>query len=510
MSLPPVPRTKKHQKVVSIKEMYVAIGEVECSAFQERLKTIMDKTVLGWTERYESLVNTIEELEQSKRKIKHQSNIQLQHYEKAIKEVKFYRDRYNNLVGRRASSTSTKTSSSVSIVSDAYSETYTPRIEEKNTYLTAPYKDNKGGIFDVYSVKSGPITTSPSMPASPVSPTLPQPYSTTEDSVEQMLDFSKNKTNFKEPPKEVLKFACSDGFWKAISQGKSNKEEINTLVSNFLKRGGSPNVAKVSETVKSVKEGYSLVHALVATKNTASLQLVLQAGADPNVLPLSDKEEDQISPLILAAKVGHLNGIRLLVELAAVNLYDSKGPRGESVLHAAVLSNSEEIVEYLLHISENRLLEKTDSFGATAIHYAAMGGNPRLISLISKGCLLKLDAQDNKGEVPIHYAIRNRKIKAVTRLIELGACLNVYISKQVPTPLDLARAGGLDSIARYLKQAGAKTTKEMEQKNSTVTSCSSNSSVFSGESSGSSEISASSRSIRHYLHLKTSRIMKGK
>ncbi|KAG1193206.1 hypothetical protein G6F35_013532 [Rhizopus arrhizus] len=137
-----------------------------------------------------------------------------------------------------------------------------------------------------------------------------------------------------------------------------------------------------------------------------------------------------------------------------------------------------------------------------------MTGRARLITLINKHCPAKLDIKDNKGETPLHYAVRNRKLKAVTKLIELGAYPNSYVPKLVPTPLDIAKAGGLVAIAEYLKQFGAKTSKDIGRKTSTVTS--SSSSTFSGDSSGGSDVSISTRSIKHYLQMKTSRIMKGK
>ncbi|CAO3700379.1 unnamed protein product [Rhizopus stolonifer] len=518
MPLPPVPRTKKFQSLVSHNEMYLIITEVECSSLQERLKTAMDKIVLDWTERHDNLVDAIDKLEHSKHIIEHQNYIQSQHYEKSLKEVQLYRARYNHILHRRMSQTSTKSYSNFSISSEPSSLMSSPLIEENmDSALFLRSDDDDECAFDLSSVISNPIPAINSAPLSPLSPLLYSKmdlllHSTAVSEREKYenKEFEHKEPEHKEPEQEILKFACSDGFWNAIALGKSNKTEIDVLVSNFLRRGGSPNVAKNSKTHKNVKEGYSLVHALIATKNTASLQLVLQAGANPNVFPLTENEQDKITPLVLAAKVGHMNSIRLLIELANAHLYDSKGPRGENVLHAAIQSGSDEIVSYLLRASQNLLLETSDFFGATPLHYAAMEGRTRLITLIVKECPVKLDVQDNKGETPLHYAVRNRRLKVAAKLIELGAYPNSYIPKQVPTPLDLAKAGGLEAIVYHLKQFGAKTTKEMGRKSSTVTSCSSNSSIFSGESSGSSDRSTSGRSIRQYLQMKTSRIMKGK
>lgn len=85
----------------------------------------------------------------------------------------------------------------------------------------------------------------------------------------------------------------------------------------------------------------------------------------------------------------------------------------------------------------------------------------------------------------------------------------------MPTPLDLAKAGGLRTIADYLKRMGAKTTKELEKASRTASNSqestninSSDSSILSGESNISAD-SATHTGVRQYLHTKTSQILKG-
>lgn len=158
--------------------------------------------------------------------------------------------------------------------------------------------------------------------------------------------------------------------------------------------------------------------------------------------------------------------------------------------------------------------------GATPLHYACITGKTRLVTLFIRDCHSRSDPRDNKGETPLHYAVRNRKLKVIAKLIELGCYPNPYILKQVPTPLDLAKAGGLKTIAEYLKRVGAKTTKEMEKQKNNASNISmihsSNSSILSGESSTSSgndsqgnAPSVAVTGVRQYLHSKTSQILRG-
>ncbi|KAI9323069.1 ankyrin repeat-containing domain protein, partial [Dichotomocladium elegans] len=262
---------------------------------------------------------------------------------------------------------------------------------------------------------------------------------------------------------EGLIYACNEGFWNTIARGKSHKEEVYQLVSSYFRRGGQPNVAKNSPSLKSVKEGYGLLHAVVAIKNSKTVSRVLDAGANPNAVALGPKKEDCTVPLVLAAQIGYLRGVRLLVERGKADLFQ-RGPQQITALHAAVMHDSMETVQYLLQVSQNALLDSVDVDGATPLHAACGYGRTRIVTFFLKECQAKSDAQNHKGETPLHYAVKRRQYKTVCRLVgSLGAYPNPYVANQTPTPLDLARSCGFKAIADYLRKMGAKTTKEMEK-----------------------------------------------
>jgi ankyrin repeat protein len=121
-----------------------------------------------------------------------------------------------------------------------------------------------------------------------------------------------------------------------------------------------------------------------------------------------------------------------------------------------------------------------------------------------RDCQAKGDPRDQKGETPLHYAVRNRKARAVVNLVgELGIYPNPYILKQVPTPLDLAKSNGCKPIAEYLKQSGGKTTKEMEKANKTQANSGQSNETINNDSQ------SPTLSVRHFLHTKTSQILRG-
>ncbi|CAO3591596.1 unnamed protein product [Absidia cylindrospora] len=248
---------------------------------------------------------------------------------------------------------------------------------------------------------------------------------------------------------EELKFACGDGFWNTIAKGKSNKLEVELLIKNYLNRGGQPNVANNSGTIKSVKEGYGLIHALLVVRNTNALKRILEAGANPNVLPIVTNAKDMISPVVLAASLGYMNGVRLLVERARVNVLTSKGPYKKNALLAAIEADAYDVVVYLLRACRT-LLDQVDDAGATPLHYASMAGKTRMITFLVRECGQIPDAVDYKGETPLHYALRHRRPRAAAKLVDdLGADPNVI--KKVATPLDLAKSGGLRPIMAMVR-----------------------------------------------------------
>ncbi|KAI9247060.1 ankyrin repeat-containing domain protein [Sporodiniella umbellata] len=222
---------------------------------------------------------------------------------------------------------------------------------------------------------------------------------------------------------------------------------MDRLVRRYFEAGGNPNVARLHRPIDRLKVGYSLVHALVLAGSTESLEIALQAGANPNYTPATENPGDMISPLVLAAREKSIDSVQLLVIYGA-RLFHSKGALGEGPLHAAVFSNSENIVYYLLKKSQNHLLKTTDFTGATPLHYAAMKGRCRIVLLFIKKGLLDLNCQDNNGDIPLHYAIRHRRLNMVKLLIEMSTNTHINVSDL----LKLAKKNNAGAIAHYLRQ----------------------------------------------------------
>ncbi|EPB91566.1 hypothetical protein HMPREF1544_01488 [Mucor circinelloides 1006PhL] len=265
---------------------------------------------------------------------------------------------------------------------------------------------------------------------------------------------------------DPLSFGGSDALWDTLSKSQGSDITVEKIISNFLRRGGSPNTAKQSPSSHAVKYGYGMIHALIVTKAPGALDLLLQQGANPNVVSISQVDDEKVSPCYLAAQVGWLSGLQKLVQ-AGGDLISARGggSKKRTALHVAAENGHAAIVEYIVNITQGTLNLEKDMLGATALHYACTSGHSDLVSFMIKVCLIPIDEQDRKGETALHWATRSGRLEVVTLLIERYGCdVNSYVSKKVSTPYDLAKSAGHKRVAEYLKSNGGITSKKMDKR----------------------------------------------
>lgn len=117
---------------------------------------------------------------------------------------------------------------------------------------------------------------------------------------------------------DPLSFGGSDALWDTLSKSQGSDITVEKIIryihanvlslfflflthalfthnSNFLRRGGSPNTAKQSPSSHAVKYGYGMIHALIVTKAPGALDLLLQQGANPNVVSISQVDDEKVS-----------------------------------------------------------------------------------------------------------------------------------------------------------------------------------------------------------------------
>lgn len=91
---------------------------------------------------------------------------------------------------------------------------------------------------------------------------------------------------------------------------------------------------------------------------------------------------------------------------------------GGSVLHAAALGTSSNVVSFL--IEQGAAVDCRDKFGKTPLHCAARQGNSQIVGLlIEKGA--NINAMAKNGSQPLDWAIKFGHESLATDLTEQGA-----------------------------------------------------------------------------------------
>jgi uncharacterized protein len=94
--------------------------------------------------------------------------------------------------------------------------------------------------------------------------------------------------------------------------------------------------------------------------------------------------------------------------------------------------------------------DETESYGRTALIYAAMNNNSEIAqTLVTRGA--KVDVRDNLGQTALHWAAERGSINVMRVLLQSNAAVDAQ-NRQGLTPLMLAASSGqLDAVRLLLK-----------------------------------------------------------
>lgn len=121
---------------------------------------------------------------------------------------------------------------------------------------------------------------------------------------------------------------------------------------------------------------------------------------------------------------------------------------GVTALHRCAEGDHLELMKRL--VSEGGLdINATDDCGDTPLHYAASKNAIAECSwLIDNGA--DINAANNKGDAPIHQAARTLSITAMTTLLEKKADLDA-VNNDGQTAIDITEEVGLGTLARSIR-----------------------------------------------------------
>jgi ankyrin repeat protein len=194
------------------------------------------------------------------------------------------------------------------------------------------------------------------------------------------------------------------------------------------------------------------------------------------------KNQSNETPLILAAKYGQMEIVKLLISKGAhLNTQDNMGwaplhyaslrsteiarylisngadidlksGSGESPLFESINSGNVGMVKFL--IAEGADVNLENDRGEMPLHRAAGEGDSKIVDLLlSHGA--RINTTTKFGLTPVHFAAVFGHKDSLERLIENGADLNIK-SFDGGTPLHFAEAAGYQDITALLKTNGAR------------------------------------------------------
>lgn len=204
--------------------------------------------------------------------------------------------------------------------------------------------------------------------------------------------------------------------------------------------------------------------AAAAMNEVGMVKLMIERKADPDCPANRDVASPSTDiavnicegdrPLHVAAKLGRLEVVRLLLHWAGANPNTTNKP-GRTPLMAAVacIDNRVEVVRSLLEAGADAMLE--DKNGYTPLHFVGYYGRIDLVDMLHAKAPDTLSRVAYEGETPLCIACAQGREDVVKRMLSLGATHRLF-----PNPndgacaLSMAAMKGREGIVRILLCAG--------------------------------------------------------
>ena len=241
---------------------------------------------------------------------------------------------------------------------------------------------------------------------------------------EELQSFIQNEDNeiwniFSEDNKNCLHYTCEKGNEKMIvfivTQLKIRLGINTDIKNNIFDNFKNVNIFKYFMNSKTKEEGYTPLHYAILSYNTW-IQINPQQNINIILFLLSNYAEPTI-----------------------------KTKLNQNVLHLCAISNNTNALvlfkeKYKLNINEK------DSLLKTPLHYSAEKKNYEILNILINYENIDINSKDNNGNTPLHYSINNNHQRAIKKLIQYNADINIK-NKNKKTLLQL----GLNSLNNDIK-----------------------------------------------------------
>ena len=195
-------------------------------------------------------------------------------------------------------------------------------------------------------------------------------------------------------------------------------------------------------------EGYgrsSSLHGACVGSHTDVVKLLVEGGANVDV-----EGRSKYGPMSFACLCGNAEIVRLLVNAGAWSGVGKDEEEWVKLLMKAAEKGHVEVVRLLVEMG----VDGVDGVGNTALGLASRHGNVDIVRVLVGEGGADVDKAGEEGTTPLIWASREGKMDVVRLLLELGADVGVRDDK-CETALDVARRGGWDDIVEMLESWGS-------------------------------------------------------
>eukprot|EP00435_Cladocopium_sp_Y103_P074923 s57_g52.t1 len=227
---------------------------------------------------------------------------------------------------------------------------------------------------------------------------------------------------------------------KMITASRNNN---SGTLEELLQRARSPKVRDA--------RGKTPLHHAARNGHLQIIRLLLEAGAEIDV---RDATPARWTPLLLAASNGRAGSVHLLFE-AGSDANMSTFDRGAAPLHFAAQNGHVKVVELLISSGADSN-KATADIGATPLYIAAQNGHKEVVRLLIDAGVDYDKATTDDGTTPLFIAAQQGHVEVVRLLIEARVDCDKATTDTRTTPLHIAAERDHVEIVRLLSKAGAR------------------------------------------------------
>jgi ankyrin repeat protein len=217
---------------------------------------------------------------------------------------------------------------------------------------------------------------------------------------------------------------------------------VNYLLRNY---NANPNVQQLEKKIP-------VLQFAVALQLYDIIDLLLQAGADPNMTDFQGQTALHIAALIRPPTAESLKIVDRLIKnrekKADVNAVDHMA---RTVLHAATFNEAEDIVKRLLECQPHIEVDKKEKDREiTPLHLAAWKNSKNITKMLINQGKARVDVRDKNGDTPLEYAASSNAIDVAELLLQAMTSMAKTKRWKKRSPLHVAAAHNALQVGELL------------------------------------------------------------